>query len=135
MSGFFCVRLLLDNRWIVMSFWQDFRTFAVKGNVIDMAVGIIIGVAFNKIVTSLVNDVIMPPLGLLIGGVEFKDLQVVLRESQTLPSGEELSMVAIRYGLFINTIVEFLIIALSVFVVVKVMNRIVQFRSEGSAAE
>ena len=117
-----------------MGFWQEFRTFAVKGNVIDMAVGIIIGVAFNKIITSLVNDVIMPPIGLFIGGVEFKDLQVVLRNARTLPSGEELPMVAIRYGTFINTIIEFLIIALTVFVVVKLMNRIIQMRT-GSPSE
>ncbi len=117
-----------------MGFWQEFRTFAVKGNVIDMAVGIIIGVAFNKIVTSLVNDVIMPPIGLFIGGVEFKDLQVVLRNARTLPSGEELPMVAIRYGAFLNTVIEFLIIALTVFVVVKLMNRIIQMRM-GSPSE
>ena len=112
-----------------MGFWQEFRTFAVKGNVIDMAVGIIIGVAFNKIITSLVNDVIMPPIGLFIGGVEFKDLQVVLRNARTLPSGEELPIVAIRYGAFINTVIEFLIVALTVFVVVKLMNRIIRMRT------
>lgn len=100
----------------------------MKGNVIDMAVGIVVGVAFNNMVNSLVNDVIMPPIGLLIGGVEFKDLQLVLRDVRTLPTGEELPVVAIRYGVFINTVVEFFIIALTVFVVVKVMNRIIEMR-------
>ena len=111
-----------------MSFVQEFKEFAVKGNVLDMAVGIIIGVSFNKIVTSLVNDIIMPPIGMLLGGVEFKDLMIVLREVRMGPGGEELPMVAIRYGVFINTMIEFVIVAFSVFVVVKAMNRVIKAR-------
>lgn len=112
-----------------MGFIQEFKTFAVKGNVVDMAVGIILGVAFNKIVNSLVNDVIMPPIGLLIGGVEFKDLAIPLRRARIAESGEQLPAVALRYGAFINTVIEFLIIALTVFVIVKVMNRILRART------
>ncbi len=117
-----------------MSFAQEFKEFAVKGNVMDMAVGIIIGVAFNKIVTSLVNDIIMPPIGLLLGGAAFKDLAVVLRGARMTPAGEELPPVLIQYGAFVNTLVEFLIVALSVFVVVKAMNRMIQAREKPAAA-
>lgn len=106
-----------------MGFFQEFKEFAVKGNVMDMAVGIIIGAAFNKIVNSLVNDVLMPPLGILIGGVDFKNLEIVLKGAEgNLPA------VVIRYGLFINTVIEFLIVGLSVFVVVKIMNRLIKVR-------
>jgi large conductance mechanosensitive channel len=107
-----------------MGFWQEFKEFAVKGNALDMAVGIIIGAAFNKIVNSLVNDILMPPLGILIGGVDFKNLQIVLKDATA-----EMPAVVIRYGLFVNTVIEFLIVALSVFVVVKVMNRLIQART------
>lgn len=117
-----------------MGFLQEFREFAVKGNVLDMAVGLIIGAAFNKIVTSLVNDVIMPPLGLFIGGVEFKDLQIVLRAATVGPAGEEIPVVAIRYGQFVNVVIEFLIIAFSVFLVVKAMNRIIRRREASGPA-
>ena len=107
---------------------QEFREFAVKGNVLDMAIGILIGVAFNNIVNSLVNDVLMPPIGMALGGVEFKHLKLVLREPGAGPTGVELPEVAIRYGAFINTVVEFLIIALAAFVVVKIMNRVIRAR-------
>jgi large conductance mechanosensitive channel len=106
-----------------MGFWQEFKEFAVKGNAMDMAVGIIIGAAFNKIVNSLVNDILMPPLGILIGGVDFKNLQIVLKGATA-----EMPAVVLRYGQFVNTVIEFLIIALSVFVVVKVMNRLIKIR-------
>jgi large conductance mechanosensitive channel len=106
-----------------MGFFQEFKEFAVKGNVMDMAVGIIIGAAFNKIVNSLVNDILMPPLGILIGGVDFKNLAIVIKAAEgSLPA------VVIRYGQFINTVIEFLIVGLSVFVVVKVMNRLIKVR-------
>ena len=111
-----------------MGFMQEFREFAIKGNAVDMAVGIILGTAFNKIVQSIVNDLIMPPVGLVIGGVEFKDLQVVLREASVGPAGEEISAVAIRWGMFVNICIEFMIVAFSVFIVVKVMNRILRRR-------
>lgn len=102
-----------------MSMLQEFKAFAVRGNVVDMAVGIIIGAAFGKVVSSFVNNVIMPPLGLLIGGVDFADLEVVLKEA-----AGELPAVTLGYGLFIQSVVDFLIIAAAVFVAVKVMNNL-----------
>ena len=100
-----------------MSMVQEFKKFAMRGNVIDMAVGIIIGVAFGKIVSSFVADVIMPPLGLLLGGVDFKDLAIVLKEAVG-----ETPAVVIAYGQFIQTIVDFVIIAFVIFLVIKAMN-------------
>lgn len=97
---------------------QEFKEFAVKGNVIDMAVGIIIGTAFTKIVSSLVADVVMPPIGLAIGGVDFSDLVVVLREAV----GDE-PAVTLAYGRFIQTIIDFLIVAWAVFIGVKAINK------------
>jgi large conductance mechanosensitive channel len=102
-----------------MGMLQEFKQFAVKGNVMDMAVGIIIGGAFGKIVASLVADVIMPPIGLLLGNVDFAALVVTLRAAQG-----ELPAVTLNYGLFINTIVNFLIVAFSIFMVIKQMNRL-----------
>lgn len=96
-----------------MKLVQEFKTFAMKGNVVDMAVGIIIGAAFGKIVTSLVSDVIMPPIGLLLGGIDFSSLSI------SLASG-----VTVRYGLFINTVVDFIIIAFAIFMMIKGMNRL-----------
>jgi large conductance mechanosensitive channel len=100
-----------------MSIIKEFQEFAVKGNAVDMAVGIIIGAAFGKIVTSLVNDVIMPPLGLLIGGVDFKNLNVTLKEAT-----QDVPAVTLNYGLFINNIIDFLIVAFSIFLLVKGIN-------------
>ncbi|WP_439502993.1 large-conductance mechanosensitive channel protein MscL [Methylophaga sp.] len=100
-----------------MSMVQEFKKFAMRGNVIDMAVGIIIGVAFGKIISSFVADVIMPPLGLLLGGVDFKDLAIVLKEAVG-----ETPAVVIAYGQFIQTIVDFVIIAFVIFLVIKAMN-------------
>lgn len=100
-----------------MGMVSEFKQFAIKGNMVDMAVGIIIGAAFGKIVSSLVNDVIMPPLGLAIGGVDFSDLAVVLQEAT-----EEAAAVSINYGAFIQTIIDFLIVAMAIFVAVKVIN-------------
>jgi len=102
-----------------MSILQEFKTFAVKGNMIDMAVGIIIGAAFGKIISSLVGDVIMPPLGVLIGGVDFSDLVVTLKAAEG-----ELPAVVLAYGKFIQSIIDFLIIALAIFMGVKVINRL-----------
>jgi large conductance mechanosensitive channel len=107
--------------WI-MSMLQEFKTFAMRGNVVDMAVGIIIGGAFGKIVTSLVNDVIMPPIGMLIGGVDFAELKVVLKEAMVDAAGVEIPAVTINYGLLINTIINFLIIAFAIFMVIKGIN-------------
>lgn len=112
-----------------MSFIQEFKEFAIKGNAIDMAVGIIIGASFNKIVNSIVQDIIMPPLGYLIGGVDFKNLQYILKDATTNAAGQALPAVAIRYGAFINTVIEFVIVALSVFIVIKFMTKIISARA------
>jgi len=100
-----------------VSIIKEFQEFAVKGNAIDMAVGIVIGAGFGKIVNSLVSDVIMPPIGLLLGGVDFKNLKFVLK-SATLDA----PAVTLNYGQFINTLIDFLIIAFSIFLVVKGIN-------------
>ena len=100
-----------------MSMLKEFREFAVKGNVVDMAVGIIIGAAFGKIVSSFVGDVVMPPLGLLIGGMDFSDLAITLKEA----SGD-IAAVSLNYGKFIQTVIDFTIIAFAIFMVIKAMN-------------
>jgi len=102
-----------------MSFVKEFREFAVKGNVVDMAVGIIIGAAFGKIVSSLVSDVVTPPLGYVIGGVDFTKLAVTL---PTLAEGAE--PVTIRYGTFLQATFDFMIVALAIFMLVKLINRL-----------
>ena len=102
-----------------MSIVKEFREFAVKGNVVDMAVGLVIGAGFGKIVSSVVNDIIMPPLGLVIGGVDFKGLQVVLKSAV-----EKVPAVSLNYGMFIQQVFDFLIVAFAMFMVVKVMNRL-----------
>ena len=100
-----------------MSIMQEFKEFAVKGNVIDMAVGVIIGTAFGKIVSSFVADVIMPPIGVLVGGVDFTDLAVPLKEAAGASPA-----VVIAYGKFIQTVIDFAIIAFVIFMVVRVIN-------------
>lgn len=100
-----------------MSMMKEFKEFAMKGNVIDMAVGIVIGGAFGKIINSLVQDVIMPPIGVLLGGVDFSKMGIVVKAAT-----ETTEAVILKYGSFINTIVEFLIIAFAIFMVVKAMN-------------
>jgi len=102
-----------------MSVVSEFKAFAVKGNVVDMAVGIIIGAAFGKIVSSFVGDVVMPPLGLLIGGVDFSDLAITLKEAIG-----DAPAVVLAYGKFIQTVVDFVIIAFAIFMGVKVINRL-----------
>ncbi len=97
---------------------QEFKKFAMKGNVIDMAVGIIIGSAFSKIVSSFVSDIIMPPIGLLLGGVDFSNLSLTLKKAS---AGAE--AVTINYGVFINTVIDFLIIAFAIFIVIKQINK------------
>jgi large conductance mechanosensitive channel len=96
---------------------SEFKSFAMRGNVVDMAVGIVIGGAFGKIVSSFVSDVLMPPIGMLMGGVDFKDLAIVLQEA----SGE-VAAVTLNYGSFIQTVLDFLIIAFAIFMVIKAMN-------------
>ena len=108
-------------------FLKEFREFAMKGNVLDMAVGVIIGAAFGKIVSSLVADVIMPPLGLLVGGIDFSGMGITLREAV-----DKQPAVVLKYGLFLQTTFDFAIIALSVFVAVKAINRLKR-KSEAAA--
>ncbi|MBN2302392.1 MAG: large-conductance mechanosensitive channel protein MscL [Lentisphaerae bacterium] len=107
-----------------MSILSEFKEFAVKGNVVDMAVGIIIGGAFGKIVTSVVNDVIMPPIGLLLGGVNFTDLAITLKKAVMAADGVTVQTAAVmlNYGKCIQTIVDFLIVAWAVFLLVKALN-------------
>lgn len=102
-----------------MGMLKEFKDFAMKGNVIDMAVGIIIGAAFGKIVSSLVSDVIMPPIGVALGNVDFSSLVLTLKQK----SGD-IPAVSIRYGVFINTVIDFLIVAFAIFVVIKQLNRL-----------
>lgn len=111
-----------------MSFVSEFKEFAMKGNMVDMAVGIIIGAAFGKIVASFVNDILMPPLGMLLGGVNFTDLALVIQEAK---GGAE--AIAIKYGAFIQTIIDFLIIAMAIFVAIKVMNKMQDNKEEEEA--
>jgi large conductance mechanosensitive channel len=104
---------------------KEFKEFAVKGNVMDLAIGVIIGGAFGKIVTSLVNDVIMPAVGLLVGGVDFSSLAVVLQPEVLSETGEIVTAaVSLNYGVFINTVIDFAIVAFVIFMVIKGMNRL-----------
>lgn len=105
-----------------MGILQEFKAFAMRGNVVDMAVGIVIGGAFGKIVSSLVTNVIMPPIGVITGGVDFKNLQIVLKKATVDAAGNPVPAVAIGYGAFINTIIDFVIIAFAIFMVVKLMS-------------
>lgn len=111
-----------------MSLLSEFKAFAVKGNVVDMAVGIIIGAAFGKIVSSFVGDVIMPPIGLLIGGVDFSDLAITLKAAQG-----DVPAVVLAYGKFIQTCLDFLIVAFAIFLGIKAINRLK--REEAAAPE
>ncbi len=111
-----------------MGFIKEFRDFAVRGNVVDMAVGIIIGAAFGKIVSSLVNDVMMPPLGVIIGGLDFSEYHVTLREAKpaVIEGGVEVAKAipaaTVKYGVFINEVINFTIVAFAVFLLVKAIN-------------
>jgi large conductance mechanosensitive channel len=111
-----------------MSMMKEFREFAMRGNVVDMAVGIVIGGAFGKIVTSFVNDILMPPIGMAIGGVDFADLAMVLKEA----SGEA-EAVTVNYGAFIQTTLDFIIIAFAIFMVIKAMNSMKKKEEEAPA--
>ncbi|MGL6289464.1 MAG: large-conductance mechanosensitive channel protein MscL [Silanimonas sp.] len=105
-----------------MGMLSEFKEFAMRGNVVDLAVGVVIGAAFGKIVGALVDNVIMPPIGLLIGGVDFSKLGLVLKEASTNAAGEAVPAVVMQYGLFINAIVQFIIVAFAIFMVVKGIN-------------
>ena len=111
-----------------MSLASEFKDFAMRGNVVDMAVGIIIGAAFGKIVSSFVSDVIMPPLGVIIGGVDFTNLAVVIQEATA-----ETEAVTIKYGAFIQTVFDFLIVAFAIFMAIKLMNNLKKKEEEAPA--
>lgn len=113
-----------------MSMLSEFKAFAIKGNVVDMAVGIIIGAAFGKIVSSFVKDIIMPPIGVAMGGVDFSDLAVTIQEA-----AGDVPAVAIKYGAFIQTIADFLIVAIAIFMAVKVMNSMKKAEEEAPKKE
>jgi len=104
-----------------MSFVSEFREFAIKGNVVDLAVGVIIGGAFGKIVTSLVDQIVMPPIGWLIGGIDFADLKITLPVNPANPTGDP---AVIEYGAFINVLIQFVIVAFVIFMIVKLINRL-----------
>jgi len=117
-----------------MGMMKEFKEFAMRGNVIDMAVGIVIGGAFGKIVSSLVKDVIMPPIGMALGNVDFSNLSFVLKEAVT-ESGEVVAeAVTVNYGLFINTVIEFIIVAFAIFMVIKGMNKMKKKEEEPAPA-
>ena len=116
-----------------MGIFSEFREFIARGNVIDLAVGVIIGASFNKIVDSLVNQVVMPPIGLLMGGLDFSKLQWVLRPDDPATAINEL--VAIQYGAFINTLIQFLIVAWVVFMLIKGVNTLRRQQAEAPAPE
>ena len=113
-----------------MSFFSEFKTFAARGNVVDLAVGVVIGAAFGKIVTSLVDQIIMPPIGLVIGGVDFSAYKWILKAAGADGKGE----VAIQFGAFFNTVIQFAIIAFAIFVVIKLVNRLVRKHEAAPAA-
>jgi large conductance mechanosensitive channel len=118
-----------------MSVIKEFREFAVKGNVMDLAVGVVIGAAFGKIVTSFVGDVIMPPLGLLIGGVNFTNLKLVLKEGIEAASGVAAKpAVTLNYGAFLQSLFDFTIVAIAIFALVKGINRLKRTKEEAPAA-
>ena len=112
-----------------MSFLKEFREFAMRGNVVDLAVGVIIGAAFGKIVSSLVADIIMPPLGLLIGGIDFKQFAVTLRDAQG-----DVPAVVMHYGVFIQNVFDFIIVAFAIFMAIKLMNKLNRKKEEAPAA-
>ncbi len=113
---------------------QEFKQFAMKGNVVDMAVGIIIGAAFGKIISSLVNDIIMPPIGLLIGGVDFTDLKLTLKGAGVDDAGNVINAVTLNWGTFVQTALDFLIVAFAIFLMIKAMNRMKKKEEEAPAA-
>ena len=115
------------------TFLQDFKAFAMKGNVIDMAVGVIIGGAFGKIVSSVVADVIMPPLGLLVGGVNFTDLKWVMKPAEVV-DGKEIAAVTLNYGNFLQATFDFLIIAFSIFLFIRLLTKLITNKEAAAPA-
>jgi large conductance mechanosensitive channel len=117
-----------------MGMMTEFREFAMRGNVIDLAVGVVIGGAFGKIVSALVDKVIMPPIGLLIGGVDFSKLAITLKAATVDAAGKEVPAVVLAYGEFINAVIQFIIVAFAIFMVVKAINRLHRKPAEAPAA-
>ena len=113
-----------------MSLASDFKAFVLRGNVVDLAVGVVIGVAFGKIVSSLVDQIIMPPIGMLIGGIDFSSYKWILKAAGADGKGE----VAVQYGAFFNTMIQFLIIAVTIFLVVQLINRMLAKQAAATAA-
>lgn len=113
-----------------MSIVKEFKEFAVRGNVMDMAIGVIMGGAFGKIITSVVSDIIMPPIGLLLGGVNFSDLKIVLQEASTNAAGKAIPAVTLNYGNFLQITFDFLIVAFAIFLCVKAINTVYKKQEE-----
>jgi len=113
-----------------MSFASDFRAFIMRGNVVDLAIAVVIGAAFGRIVTSFVNDVLMPPIGTLVGGIDFSRLKWIIKNSP-----DPRQVVSINYGAFINTVISFLIIAFAVFIVIKLLERAMSKKEAAAAAD
>ncbi|HWP66225.1 MAG TPA: large-conductance mechanosensitive channel protein MscL [Candidatus Limnocylindria bacterium] len=116
---------------------KEFKEFAMRGNVLDLAIGVVIGTAFGKIVSSFVNDVLMPPIGKLLGGVDFSNLFIVLGpgEFESLSAAKDAGAATLNYGLFINNVIDFLIIAFAIFLLVKAVNRAMPKPAPAPAAE
>ncbi|HLT06110.1 MAG TPA: large-conductance mechanosensitive channel protein MscL [Cyclobacteriaceae bacterium] len=117
-----------------MGIIKEFKEFAIKGNVVDLAVAVIIGGAFGRIVSSFVDDIIMPPLGLLLGGVDFTDLRWVMRDAYVDEAGEQIAAVSLNYGSFIQNVVDFLIIAAAIFMAIKALNTLKKKEEAAPAA-
>jgi large conductance mechanosensitive channel len=117
-----------------MGLLTEFKAFAMRGNVVDLAVGVVIGAAFGKIVTSLVDNIIMPPIGYAIGGIDFSDLMVRIGAPVVDAKGNVTGGAIIKYGVFLNTIIQFIIVAIAIFLVVKVMNRLIRKTADAPPA-
>jgi large conductance mechanosensitive channel len=117
-----------------MSFFSEFKAFAMRGNVVDLAVGVVIGAAFGKIVSSLVDNIIMPPIGVLIGGIDFSDLVLKIGAPVADAKGVITGGAIIKYGVFLNTIFQFIIVAIAIFLVIKLMNRLIKKEEAAPAA-
>jgi large conductance mechanosensitive channel len=117
-----------------MSLVSEFKAFAMRGNVVDLAVGVVIGAAFGKIVSSLVDNVIMPPIGYAIGGIDFSDLMVRVGNPVADAKGAITGGAIIKYGVFLNTIIQFVIVAMAIFLVVKLMNRLIRKTADAPPA-
>lgn len=113
---------------------KEFKEFAMRGNVIDLAVGVVIGGAFGKIVTSLVDQIIMPVIGMITGGIDFSEMKWVLKPADLSNPAHKVAEVAVQYGAFINTLIQFIIIAFAIFIVVKIINKLNHKQAEAPAA-